>query len=193
MTPCGTGAAFRMVFIMPRTAKKGLMLKEKLFNFFNQNRTLPNGHKTQLQFIEHPGAVMIIPMINKTRIIILRQYRPVIKRYLYEFPAGTLEKHEKPLTCARRELIEETGYGAKRWTNLGKIYPVPGYSTEMITVFKAEELYTVGEDHEPDEIIEMYTTTRKELKDMVRSGKIIDAKTICGMSLMEWLPKDAKG
>ncbi len=97
-------------------------------------KKLPNGNSVQLDLIVHPGAALIVPFLGKDRIILLRQWRAVLNKYLLELPAGTLDKGESILTCAKRELIEETGYASQKMTKLGRIYPVPGYSTEIIHI-----------------------------------------------------------
>ena len=119
--------------------------------------------------------------------ILLRQFRAVIDSYIFELPAGTLEKGEQPLACARREIIEETGYAGKKFTRLGIIYPVPGYSTEKITLYKAEGLIERGMACEADEIIETIPVTKKMVRELFRAGKITDAKTICAFAHCGWL------
>jgi len=106
---------------------------------------------------------------------------------MYEFPAGTLERGESPVTCARREIIEETGFHAKKLTRLGKIYPVPGYSTEMIAIYKAEALIKKERIIQQDEVIRVKIMTKKEIQNLFASGKIVDAKTICALAYINWL------
>ena len=148
---------------------------------------LPNGHTARLELVEHPGAVLIVPFLTRDTVILLRQFRPVINAYIFELPAGTLEKGEQPLACARREIIEETGYSAKKLTRLGIIYPVPGYSTEKITLYKAENLTERGMACEADEVIETLVVTKKMVRELFAAGKIIDAKTICAFAHCGWL------
>ena len=152
-----------------------------------QRRRLPNGRLANIEIIEHPGAVLIVPFLSKNEIVFLHQYRPVIKSYLYELPAGTLNKNETPWACAHRELVEETGYRAKRLTRVGRIYPVPGYSTELITVFKAEHLIPDSAQKDFEEIILTKVFKKSEIKKLFNQGKIIDAKTICGFVFCGWL------
>ena len=157
--------------------------KGKLLNVSAKKTVLPNGHKLTLEIVEHPGAVLIVPFVSKDKVIMLRQYRAVIDTYMYEFPAGTLGKEEKHSHCAYRELIEETGYKAKRIKNIGMIYPCPGYSTERIVFFTAHELTACLHRPEPDEIIEIKVMSRKEVQKLFSSGKIVDAKTICALAM----------
>ena len=143
--------------------------------------------KKSILAIKHPGAALIIPFINRNEIVLLRQYRPVIKKYLYELPAGTREKDESALTCARRELIEETGYSAAKFTELGCIYPVPGYSTEKIVIYQAHKLKPVKRCPEKDEIITQSLASKEKIRNLFCSGQITDAKTICAFALCGWL------
>jgi len=164
-----------------------LIYKGKLLKVFVKKELLPNGYLATFEMIKHPGASLIIPFFTKDRIIMLRQLRPVIKSYIYELPAGTLDKNESPLSCARREIIEETGFSAKKFTLLGRIYPVPGYSTEEINIFKAEGLKKERKLSEKDEIIESLIFDKSETRRLFRAGKIVDAKTICGLAFCGWL------
>ncbi len=166
----------------PKTVFKGRLLR-----VVTKKKRLPNGHSANLELVEHPGAVLIIPFLTKKSIILLRQFRPVINTYIYELPAGTLEKGERPLTCARREIIEETGYAAKKFINLGHIFPVPGYSTEKITMYKAEQLFEHSGTCEADEVITTSIITKAGMSKLFRTGKIVDAKTICALALCGWL------
>jgi len=139
------------------------------------------------EVIKHPGAALVVPFLSANRIIMLRQLRPVINSYIYELPAGTLGRNEPPLACARREIVEETGYSAGRFTFLGAIYPVPGYSTEKIFIYKARALKKRERIAEKDEVIEAGVFTRAEIKRLFRAGKIVDAKTIAALAMCRWL------
>ena len=163
------------------------LFKGKLLKLKTAQRRLPNGFVTSLELIEHPGAVLIVPFLSKDEIIFIRQFRPVINSYLYELPAGTLEKNESPLTCAKREMAEETGFAARRFIKMGKIYPVPGYSTEVITIFKAIQLRKVSFFNEPDEIIKICLFNHRRVKELFRQQKIVDAKTISALAFAGWL------
>jgi ADP-ribose pyrophosphatase len=167
--------------------KTKTIFKGKLLRLMAGEKTLPNGYRARFEIIKHPGAALIVPFLTKNKIILLRQLRPVIDSYIYELPAGTLDKKESPVSCARREIIEETGYSAERFTQLGMIYPVPGYSTEKITIFKAEGLNKKDRLPEQDEVIEIFIFDKKKIRQLFKSGKIVDAKTICGLALCGWL------
>ncbi len=161
--------------------------KGKLLKLVVEKRRLPNGHVARVEIIHHPGAVLIVPFKSTDKVIFLRQYRPSIRRYLYELPAGTRKSKESVLLCAQRELTEETGHKAANMKYLGKIVPVPGYSTEIIHIFKATRLRPEAGVKDFDEILEPLTLSRSQVRSLFRQKKIIDAKTICGLVYCGWL------
>jgi len=174
------------------------VFKGKLLEVFVEKKRLPNGYLATFEEIRHPGAALIVPFLGKDKIIMLKQLRPVIRSYIYELPAGTLEKRELPIDCARREIIEETGFAARTLKLLGSIYPVPGYSTERIFIYKAEGLKKVerpacpkallqaGRRVEEDEVIRSIVMDRRKVRRLFRSGKIVDAKTIAALAFCGW-------
>jgi len=166
---------------------KKIIYKGRIFTLNSRQELLPNGKISSLDIIEHPGAALIIPFFSEDKIIILRQYRAAAGGYIYELPAGTLEKKEKPRSCAAREIREETGYAARKLIRLGIIMPLPGYSTEKIFIYKAEDLVKKEQAFDPDEIIETSIMTRKQIKDLFFKKKLIDAKTICALAMCGWL------
>ena len=107
------------------------------------------------------------------------QQRP----YIWELPAGTLHKNERPLGCAKRELVEEIGYKSERWKRLGHIYPAPGYTTEKIIIFEARALKKCAHKKEEDEIITPRVFTKNVVKRLLKNGRITDAKTICALKM----------
>jgi ADP-ribose pyrophosphatase len=159
----------------------------KFLNVDQRREVLPGGRRVTIECVNHPGAVLIVPFLSPGKVVLLRQYRAVIKSWLYEFPAGTIEPGEKPIVCARREIIEETGYRAGIMKKLGRIYPVPGYSTEIITMFTAERLTEVGMACEEDEVIEPQIFSKKDIRALLARERLIDAKTICALGLCGWL------
>ena len=163
------------------------MARRKLNLKRNQAVLLPNGRTIKISYIEHPGAVIVVPILPDGRVVMMRQYRPALKKYIYELPAGTLDPKEAPLVCARRELLEETGYTAKQIKRLGQIYPVPGYSTEIIHIFKANGLEQVGAQPEVYEVIENVPMTKTQVRRLLTQGKLQDAKSICAFVLCGWL------
>lgn len=164
-----------------------IVFKGKLLNVRVVRIRLPNGYTVNLEVVKHPGAGLVIPFLTKDKIIMLRQFRPVIKSYIYELPAGTLDKGESPLECVRREIIEETGYSAKKLKFLGRIYPVPGYSTEKIAIYKAWDLKRAAGKAEKDEVIENRVLTKPKIRRLFRRGRIVDAKTIAALAMCGWL------
>jgi len=139
-----------------------------------------NGKVKVRQLVKHPGAVVMIPVLPDGRIIYEKQYRFAVGDYIYELPAGTLEPGEDPLETAKRELMEETGYSAKRWRKLAEFYLAPGYSTEYMHLYVAEDLKFVGEDRDEDEDITLVLLTPEEAERAVRENVFKDAKTILG-------------
>jgi ADP-ribose pyrophosphatase len=155
----------------------------RVFSLIRENVTLDNGVTTDLEFVEHPGATAIIPMLNESRVLLLKQYRHPLRKYIWEIPAGTIDPQESVLNCAKRELIEETGYSANQWRKLGEITPVPGYSDERIHIYLATELQTAEQDLDRDEIINIHEVDYIEAMEMIKTGKIQDAKSIVGLYL----------
>lgn len=162
-------------------------------NFLTLKRdtvALPDGKHATREFVEHPGAVMVIPLFDDGRVLMERQYRYPIARVLTEFPAGKLDPQEGALACAKRELREETGYTAREYVYLTRIHPVISYSTEFIDLYLARGL-TAGEAKlDEGEFLETFTATLPELLEWVRTGKVSDVKTIIGTF---WLDKALSG
>ena len=161
--------------------KQNKIFKGRIFSVSRERKTLPNGRKVYLEKVHHPGAVLVVPFINKD-IILIRQYRGVIGKYIWELPAGTLEKGEKPRACAKRELAEETGYSARDLEKLGMIYTTPGFTDEKIYLFAAK----CGKRRKPktatDELIRIKRFTRKEIRVLFLKGRINDSKTVAALT-----------
>jgi ADP-ribose pyrophosphatase len=139
-----------------------------------------NKRKVTREVIEHPGAAAILA-IEDGKIVLVRQYR-FPHGYVLEIPAGTLEKGEKPLKCAHRELREETGYTAKKMTPLIKYYPSIGYNTEIIHCYLASGIKKAGDlQLDQDEIMSVVKIDFSKVLKMISSGKITDSKTICAV------------
>ncbi len=157
------------------------------FTFRKIRQTLPNGIVKTVEMIDHPGAVLIVPFLSPRRIILLRQFRPTLNKYIYEFPCGTIDPRESPLRCAKRELIEETGYAATRVSKLGCLYPAPGYTNEIIYVYQADQLTPAEAQQDDDEIIETMVVSRRDLHKMLKQGDLQDSKTVAALVLCGWL------
>ena len=139
---------------------------------------LPDGNSTYREYLIHPGAVAIMPILNDGRILLERQFRYPVDAAMIEIPAGKLEIGEDPLLCAQRELLEETGYSAKSWEFLGRIHPVISYATETIDIYLAKDL-TLGERSlDEGEFLDVFAATLDEMHEWIASGKITDVKTI---------------
>jgi len=169
--------------------EKKTLFNGKIIKVITERKVLPNGVTVDLEVVEHRGAALLVPFIAKDKVILLKQFRPVINSYIYELPAGTLETGETPLVCARREIKEETGYQAAKLVKIGIIYPVPGYSTEKIHIFRAEGLKKMVTRlaADEDEIIYPVIFTHKQVRDFFNRGAIVDAKTICAFAMCDWL------
>ncbi len=140
----------------------------------------PNGFEIERAIVRHRGSAVMMAVDEKKRILLVRQYRLPAQQFLWELPAGTVDPGEKPLQTARRELVEETGYRAKRWTKLAEFYPSPGFLSEKMTIYLATGL-TAGEAQPmDDERIVTRWFTAKEIDEMIQSGKVLDAKTNIG-------------
>ncbi|MCD0503615.1 NUDIX domain-containing protein [Bordetella petrii] len=139
---------------------------------------LPNGGTALREYIVHPGAVVIIPLLDDGQVLMERQFRYPIGRVMTEFPAGKLDPGEDPLACARRELLEETGYTAGQWAYAGAMHLAIAYSTEIIHIFFARDLVAGPAQLDQDEFLEVHTTHPQDLAQACRAGQVTDAKTL---------------
>jgi ADP-ribose pyrophosphatase len=153
----------------------------KLLKLHVDTVRLPDGRETTKEIVEHPGAVAIIPILDNGKLLVVKQYRTAARRRMMEIPAGTLEADEAPLACAKRELIEETGYAAGRFTRLFSCYLAPGYSSEKIHFFLARRLVKTKVRPAEDEFITVRAMDLDEALRAIERGKIQDAKTISAL------------
>ena len=152
----------------------------RIFTVTQDHALDPGGFEIKRAVVQHRGSAVIMPVDDKKRILLVRQYRLPARKYLWELPAGTVDPGEKPLQTARRELVEETGLRAKKIQKLAEFYPSPGFLTEKMTIYLATEL-TQGEAKPmDDERIETKWFKAKEIDKMIREGQILDAKTNIG-------------
>ena len=148
---------------------------------------LPDGGTAGREYIVHPGAVMVVPLLDDGRLVVERQWRYPLARVMLEFPAGKLEAGEPPLQCAVRELIEETGYRAAEWARAGLLHNAIAYSNEGIEVWFARGLTAGTRSLDVGEFLEVGTATQEELEALAMRGELTDAKTLIGLLwLQNW-------
>ena len=163
---------------MVKSANRRKIYKGYCFNVFCDTVPWPNGKLLKRDLIEHPGISVIVPKIDSKHILLVRQYRYGAGKNLWELPAGTVSEGEKPLACAKREIVEEIGYQSLKWKALISFYTSPGYSSEKVYAFLASDLKFVGSCPEDDEILTTKKFTRVRIKKMISQGKIQDAKSL---------------
>lgn len=149
-----------------------------------------DGHVGTREYLRHPGAVVVIPLLADGHVVLERQFRYPLRRTAIEFPAGKIDVGESALSCGQRELLEETGYSAARWSYLGGLHNAIGYSDEKIEMFLAEELTLEGAALDAGETLEVFTTPWQQLLEWVRGGAVTDVKTMLGVM---WLQKVLAG
>lgn len=174
-----------------KVVEKNTLHRGRVFRLVKEKVALSNGTIADLDIIRHPGAAAMVPVTKDNGLILVRQYRHAIGDYLWEIPAGTLNPKEEPLECAKRELVEEIGYSARRWEKLGEIVPVPGYSDERIHIFLALELDLAEQKLDPDEIISVHRFSIDKAFEMIEAGTIQDSKTISSLFMARsWMEKN---
>jgi ADP-ribose pyrophosphatase len=141
----------------------------------------PSGVRATREVITHPGSVVVLPVLPDRRILLIQQYRHATRQYLWELVAGRMDAGETPKVAAARELIEETGYRAKRLRVFLEVFPTPGFLEEKMFLLLAEGLTAGQAEPEEDEKIISRAYKRKELEEMIRGGKLRDAKSIAGL------------
>lgn len=155
----------------------------KIFDVYQDQVELPNGRSTQLDVVEHEPAVTILPVDADGQVWLIQQYRYPVNEMLLELPAGVMENGESAEICAARELREEIGMAAEELTALGGFYLAPGYSSEYLYVFLARGLTPDSLPQDEDEFIQVEKVGVEEMREMIRLGKIRDAKTIAAVYL----------
>ncbi|MEY3461734.1 MAG: hypothetical protein RLZZ03_1387 [Pseudomonadota bacterium] len=157
------------------------LLRGNFLHAMRDTVRLPDGKEASREYVIHPGAVMVVAELPDGRLVLERQFRYPVQAVMVEFPAGKLDPGEDSLACARRELLEETGYTARQWARAGVLHPVISYSTEFIDIWFARDL-TAGERQlDAGEFLDVFSASADELLQWCRDGRVTDAKTLTGM------------
>jgi len=155
----------------------------RAFDFNEVEIVLPNGRKTVAGVIQHPGSSAIVPVREDGSVVMIEQYRPAIRDFVWEIPAGSMDPGEDPLTCAKRELQEESGYAGTRFQKVGEIWVAPGYSTERIHLFLATELTPKESRLDEDEYLSVHLFPFLKVVEMVERNEIKDAMTMIALQM----------
>ena len=147
---------------------------------------LPNGTRTELEVVHHPGGAVVAAVDARRRVCLLRQYRYVTGGWIWELPAGKLEPGEPPLATAQRELAEEAGVSARRWTSLGAYLSSPGVFSEVLHLYLAEDLEPAASEPEAHEVFEVHWVSLARARERALSGEIRDGKTAIGLLRAAW-------
>lgn len=162
-----------------KTVASETLFEGKIISLRVEEVELPDGNKAKRELIDHPGAVAVIAITDENKIVLVEQYRKALNRSIIEIPAGKIEPGEDKELTAIRELEEETGYGAKRFTYLQSFATSPGFANEVIHIYLARDLYKIDNPAEgdEDEFIHLYECTIEEAENMVLDERVYDAKT----------------
>lgn len=167
------------------------MWQGRLLDVRRDRVRLPDGSEGVREYVMHPGAVVIIPVLPSGKLIFERQYRYPVGRVMLELPAGKIDPNEAPLLTAKRELMEEAGYSADNWSHLGTMHPTIGYANERIEIFMARGLISLGQNHlDEGEFLELLELSLDEAMEAVRLGELTDGKTL---SALLWAEKILTG
>ncbi len=156
------------------------LLRGHFLHAFRDTVRLPDGSEATREYVIHPGAVMVIAELPDGQLVLERQFRYPVQSVMVEFPAGKLDAGEASLNCARRELLEETGYTAKQWARAGVLHPVISSSTEFIDIWFARDLTAGQRQLDHGEFLDVFSATADDLLQWCRDGRVTDAKTLTG-------------
>ena len=163
------------------TLSSRTVYRGRLLHVLEDEVRLPDGASARREYIRHPGAVMIIPVLDAETVVLVRQFRYPLRRHFYELPAGKREPNEDPLATARRELREECGYEAAEWRRLASIHPCIGYSDEAIDIYLARGLAHVGQATDDEEFVEVVPMKLTAALEWIRDGRITEVKAVIGL------------
>jgi ADP-ribose pyrophosphatase len=197
-----TASALKPAAKKPRAAKPKLISSKlafqgRVFNVFTDTLQEPNGHRHIKDVIRHNGSVVMLAVDESKNpadpdVILERQYRHAAGQFLLELPAGSREPGEAPLAAAKRELMEETGFRARRWTRLLRYFASPGFLGEWMQIYLARDLREGNARPELDEQIEILRVPLSQAMKMIAEGKIHDGKTLIGLSLYDATRRDGR-
>lgn len=168
---------------MMKRIDKELIWRGKVYDFNCHHLLLPNGKKTEIGVIHHPGSSAIIPVFEDGSIQLVSQHRSAVDKDIYELPSGSMLHGEDPLACARRELQEECGLQGERFEKIGELLIAPWYSDERIFLFMATDLVSCQQNLDEDEFLTTHIFTFEQALSMVEKGEIQDATTIIGLKM----------
>ncbi|MDP2679776.1 MAG: NUDIX hydrolase [Rhodoferax sp.] len=158
------------------------LFKGRLLHAFRDEVRLPNGAAATREYVVHPGAVMVVPLLEdadgQLQVVLERQFRYPVGQVMVEFPAGKLDAGEDCFACAQRELLEETGFSASQWAHAGVLHPLVAYSTEFIDIWFARGLQAGPRKLDEGEFLDVFTATPAALFDWCRQGLVTDGKTL---------------
>ncbi len=154
---------------------------------------LPDGSPAWREYVEHPGAVMMLAFLDDDTVLLERQFRYPLRRHFLELPAGKMEAGEPPLETARRELVEECGYEARHWWHIATLHPNIGYSDEVIELYGARDLVHVGARLDPGENLEVFAARLEDAVAWIGEGLVTDPKTMVGLLWWERFGRAGRG
>jgi ADP-ribose pyrophosphatase len=161
-----------------QTTAREELLQGHFLHVVRDTVRLPDGGSASREYVLHPGAVAVVPLLDDGRIVLERQYRHPMRQVMIELPAGKMDEGEGALVCGRRELLEETGYVAREWAYAFTLYPTVAYSDEAIEVWFARGLEHRGAQLDHGEFLEVFAATPAEFLEWCRDGRITDSKTL---------------
>jgi ADP-ribose pyrophosphatase len=180
----------RHLHLVETTVSQEELLRGRFLHVVRDHVALPDGQPATREYVVHPGAVVVVPLLDDGRVVLERQHRHPVGQVMIEFPAGKIDPGEDRRACAERELREETGYTAREWAHAGLMHPVIAYSTEFIDIWFARGLVAGERSLDAGEFLDVFAATPTELLQWCRDGRVTDAKTL---SCMLWLQNVLSG